>query len=151
MSDNQSFNICSLMEPGAMHEIAVEAQSMVFEAAHPARVGETIKAQLNRAARNLGYKAGDWRVKAAWYGEAGCWGAATFRDLERRFTEWKATNDRRERAARIEAERAASALIALRAAYASGDEDFHREQVMAIDAALAAMGVGYRPVDQTGG
>lgn len=133
MSDKLSFRQCSTGEHEIMKAIAIDAESMVKEAANPVQPGETVKAQLNKAALNLGYAAGDWRVKAAWYGEAGCWGAATFRNLQERYEAWR---ERQERRANERASNAAAVLRSLRATLAEADPDFHREQISAIDAAL---------------
>jgi hypothetical protein len=142
MRDIGAFHICSPQESEAMSDIAYDAQCMVRDAAD-ASGGAKIKAQMNSAARNLGYAPGDWRIKAAWYGEAGAWGAAMFRDLENRYAAWKNRRNHREELARGNANKAASELLAVRdRLLAAGDEDFHREQLVAIDAALAAMGFG---------
>lgn len=142
MHDIGAFHICSPQETEAMSDIAFDAQAMVREAAD-ARGGAKIKSQMNAAARNLGYPLGDWRIKAAWYGEAGAWGAAMFRDLENRFEAWKARRSNKEEMARGNANKAAAELLAMRdRLFASGDADFHREHILAIDAALAAMGLG---------
>jgi len=69
MNDRSSFRKCSEMD--AMSAVALDAQRMAREAAHPVEAGETVKAQMRRSAQNLRYPVGDWRVKAAWYGEAG--------------------------------------------------------------------------------
>jgi len=136
------------VEHDAMSAVALEARDIVRSAAQPISSGETIKAQMNRAARNLGYAAGDWRVKAAWYLEAGCWGAATFRDLQDRYEKWTSRNERR---ARARADAAAASLGALRDRLAATDPDFHREQIVALDAALAAMGLGDRAMGEAAG
>lgn len=147
MPERSSFNIRSTVEHDAMGAIALAARDIVRSAAEPISAGETIKAQMNRAARNLGYAAGDWRVKAAWYLEAGCWGAATFRDLQDRYEKWTSRNERR---ARAHASAAAASLGAMRDRLAATDPDFHREQIVALDAALARMGADDRPLDEAG-
>lgn len=122
-----------------MSAIALDAQKMVRAAAHPLEVGETIKAQQNRAALNLRYSPGDWRIKAAWYGEAGSWGAALFRDFEERFNAWKARQERQSEAARTNA---AATMAALCEALSRTGEAVHREQAEAIQRALSAAGLG---------
>ena len=67
--------------------LSAEAQRLVQSAAEPIRPGETVKAQMRRAWMNLGRPA-FWRVKAAWYGEAGCWSAAAMQDLREREARW---------------------------------------------------------------
>jgi hypothetical protein len=90
MSDNQSYQFCSRKGVREMGQsIAEEAQRMVRSAAMPIDAGETIKGQLRRAARSLGYRDGDWRVRAAWYGEAASWSAQAFVDLTERFEKWR--------------------------------------------------------------
>jgi hypothetical protein len=145
MSAGSSFNIRSSVEQEAMSAIALEARGIVRAASEPVAPGETVMAQMNRAARNLGFAAGDWRVKAAWYGEAGCWGAAAFRDLQDRFEKWTARNERR---ASGRASAAAASLAALRQSLAATDPDFHREHILALDAALAGMGVDDRALGE---
>ena len=68
MRANLPFNECS------MSSIALEARSLVRDAACPVTPGETVKAQMRRAWDNLGCWHW-WRVRAAWNGEAGCWSA----------------------------------------------------------------------------
>lgn len=127
-----------------MNAIAIEAQEMVREAAKPIRAGATVKEQMRDAARSLGYGRAFWRVRAAWYGEAGSWSASAFRDLQQRYSAFKRRGEAR---ACANADVARARLVALRAALAATDEDFHREQIVALDAALAAMGDGDRAVD----
>ncbi len=66
-------------------ETATEARDIVRRAVGDA-AGLTIKAQLRQAARNLGYLAEAWRVREAWYGEAGRWAFAALHDLRLRLT-----------------------------------------------------------------
>ena len=70
---------------GSMRDIAKELQHIVKEAAGPISPGMGIKAQINAACDNLGYRRGHWRVRAAWYGEAGNWRARAVFDLIDRF------------------------------------------------------------------
>lgn len=137
MSDRSSFNIRSSVEPDAMSAIAAEAEFMVKNAAAPLVAGETVKAQMNRAARNLRYVPGDWRVKAAWYREAGCWGAATFRDLQERYTKWR---ERQEARANARSSDATAALRALYFRYAETNPELFREQMDAIEHVLQHSG-----------
>jgi hypothetical protein len=66
-----------------LRDIAKELRDGVLEAAE-VKAGMGIKAQINQACENLGYERGHWRVRAAWYGEAGRWrGAAMFEMLDR--------------------------------------------------------------------
>jgi hypothetical protein len=63
--------------------IAVEAQGIVFDAAKPIFPGEGAKAQMRRAWAALG-RPQFWRVRSAWYGEAGVWTAVALEDLRQR-------------------------------------------------------------------
>ncbi len=85
MSDRSSYKFCSRGECGVSQSIASKAERMVRDAAKPIPAGETVKGQLRRAAKALGYRAGDWRVRAAWYGEASSWSAEAFEDLKLRY------------------------------------------------------------------
>lgn len=67
---------------------ASEARDLVRRAVGDAS-GLTIKAQLRQAERNLGYGMDGWRVRDAWYGRAGRWGAATIQDLRQQFAAWR--------------------------------------------------------------
>lgn len=48
--------------------------------------GKSIAAQIRQAARHLGYQPEDWRVREAWYGRSGDWGAASLDELRQRFS-----------------------------------------------------------------
>jgi hypothetical protein len=69
--------------------VGAEARRIVHQAAGDAS-GLTIKGQIRQAARHLGYAADSWRVRDAWYGRAGSWNAAALRDLQGRFSRWRA-------------------------------------------------------------
>lgn len=145
MSDKLSFHICSQNEEEPVSTLATDMQNIVFAAADP-QPGEIVKAQIRRAWASLGHPS-FWRVKAAWYGEAGSWSGTAVKDFERR----DANRRQKEEAARGNANQAVATLVALRGQYlAAPDADFHREQVMAIDAALAAMGQGHGAMDGAG-
>ncbi len=62
-----------------MRAIAFEARSIVRSAAEPVAAGETVKAQVRRAVQALRLPA--WRIRAAWYGETGCWSASALEAL----------------------------------------------------------------------
>ena len=55
--------------------------------------GKTVAAQVRQAARHLGYPADDWRVREAWYGRAGAWGATAVDELRQRFVAWRERED----------------------------------------------------------
>lgn len=68
-----------------------EAQRLTRSAAFPVRPGESIKAQMRRSAERLGMARDSTllrRHRAAWYGEAGSWGADLLIDLQSRFAAW---------------------------------------------------------------
>lgn len=140
-----SFRKSSSSELDAMSGIASDAQMMVRAAAHPVEAGETVKAQMNRAATNLRYSAGDWRVKAAWYGEAGSWGAAMFRDFEERFNAWKARQEKRSNASEAST---ATFMAAMCERLSRSGEAVDREQAKALADALRAMGIELRGLGQ---
>ena len=115
MRDRSSFHNRSSSEVGMSAALAVEAQTIVQRAAEPIRAGETVKAQMRRAWMNLG-RLPQWRVRAAWYGEAGCWSAAAMQDLREREARWSA---REEEAGREEAR----ALVAVLSRFAAPDAE----------------------------
>lgn len=139
MRDRSSFIRCS-SECKAMNAIAIEARDMVRRAAEPVRPGETIKAQMRRAERALGYASTErWRVRAAWYGEAGCWGAGAFRDLQERYRGWIEDHRRREAAA---TDLVRARAHTLRSTLAATDSEFHSETIQALDRAIGLLGRG---------
>lgn len=71
-----------------MQDIAAELQAVVYRAAGPIMPGMTVKAQINAACDNLKYRRGHWRVRAAWYGEAGNWRARAVFDLLHRYNQF---------------------------------------------------------------
>ena len=68
-----------------MQDIAAELQDVVFKAAGTIKPGMSIKAQMNAACDNLGYKRGHWRVREAWYGTASNWNGKAIFDLLGRY------------------------------------------------------------------
>jgi hypothetical protein len=138
-----AFRTCSHSETEAVSAIALDAQKMARAAAQPLQAGETVKAQMRRAALNLKYPVGDWRIKAAWYGEAGSWGAALFRDFEDRFHAWKAKQEQRSGSNR---DRAAAALAALRETLARDGSPVLSQQIEGIERALRSAGIEPLPV-----
>lgn len=109
-----------------MSAVATEARDIVRAAAEPIPAGETIKGQMRRAARSLGYRDGDWRIQAAWYGHAGSWSATAFEDLRSRYTTWR---EKRERIADSAADLSATKFLAMAAMLEQQDESFHREHI----------------------
>lgn len=138
MSNDRSFNIRSSGESESMSSsIAIEAQRIVKDAASPIPAGETIKGQLRRAARALGYQDGDWRVRAAWYGEASTWSAASFEQLRARYGLW-----RERQAARADAkgQKLAAVYTALATRLEATDGEFHRNDINALLALARRLG-----------
>jgi len=110
---------------------------MVLEAAMPIPAGETVKGQLRRAARSLGYRDGDWRIRTAWYGHAGAWSASAFIDLKRAYLRMK---EKRARTEQGVDEQHGSEDIAKRIAIIeqwalSTDPDFFRDALKGLRAA----------------
>lgn len=105
---------------------------MVRDAARPIAPGETIKAQMRRAWAELG-RPPMWRVRAAWYGEAGSWTAAAFEDLRMRSRAFCA---RQEARAHERADLCRAAMAAHRESLAASRPVVHRELV---DAAIAVL------------
>lgn len=76
---------------------ADEMRQLVFDASGEPRVGERIKAQMNRAWENLG-RPKFWRVRAAWNGEAGCWSGVAIREFQARHNVWREQQETKARA-----------------------------------------------------
>lgn len=129
MPAHESFHKRSLSEGQMGSSIALEAQRIVRDAASPIPAGETVKGQLRRAARALGYSAGDWRMRSAWYGEASTWSAAAFEQLRDRHRLW-----RRRQAARSqsEADKLAFLIATLAERLQATDAEFHRDNIAAL-------------------
>lgn len=145
MPDKSSFIVCSKKEDDPVPDLAIEMQNIVFEAARPVSPGEGIKAQIRRAWEALG-RPDFWRVRAAWYGEAACWSGEAVRDFQIRHRK----RCMKEEAARGNARKAAAVLFEIRDQHlAAADSDFRREQLMAIDATLAAMGFDLGSLDSS--
>ena len=110
-SSQASFNKCSSSSEAPVGStIAYEAMRIAREAAQPVPSGETVKGQIRRACRALGYRDGDWRIKAAWYGEADPWSARALEELRGRYSEWR---EKQERASLADAKTAATFLTAV--------------------------------------
>lgn len=138
MSDRSSLSVCSREGDSEMgRSIAIEAQRMVREAAEPVPAGETIKGQLRRAARALRYADGDWRIRAAWYGEAQSWSAAAFEELRARYGSWR---ERQEAKAQAERLTLAARYAAIAERLRGQDENFHRQDIDALVAMARRIG-----------
>lgn len=103
MRDRSSFRLCSRQGDEMSASIAAEMRSIALSAAEPVRPGETIKGQLRRATTRL--QATAWRVRAAWYGEAGCWSGSAVEDFRRRAARLNRQTTEAARADQMEADR----------------------------------------------
>ena len=117
--------------------IADELQRYVRAAAEPVKPGETVSAQMRRAQQRLQLKW--WRLKACWYGEAGCFSAAAANEVQTQFGNWRAREQARAAEAAqterlIRQQRDAAALAAARTE--------HLKALAQIELRLAAMGIG---------
>jgi hypothetical protein len=138
MRDRSSFRKRSAATPRVECEpvnIAAEMQLLVREAAASIAPGETIKAQMRRAWLALGRPA-TWRLRAAWYGEAGCWSARAVEDMRARAAR-AATQEEKGRAKAAEL---AAIYHGAAARLAQTDADFHREQIAGLEHAARAVG-----------
>lgn len=125
----------SKSEVDAMNSITANAQEWATE---PGSGKGTVKAQLLAAERALkGVPA--WRIREAFYGRAGSWGAAAFVEMGNAYERWKA-----KQAERLSAETrdAIAALSSQREYLASTDETLHQEQIAALDYAISRLSSG---------
>jgi hypothetical protein len=116
--------------------IAMEAQGIVHDAARPVAAGDTVKAQMRNAWVALG-RPPMWRVRAAWYGDAGSWSAEAFEDLRMRYRVWR---DRQEAIGRERASINRECLAKLREQLSQANPDLYRDAIDRIDQALGPMG-----------
>jgi len=117
---------------------------MVREAAQPIPAGETVKGQLRRAARALGYGDGDWHITYAWYGRAGSWSATAFEELRSRYSVWKA---RQSANADAEKQKLAVLYLAMADRLEANDAEFHRDDVAALLAMARRLGVAAKQTE----
>ena len=136
MPNSRSYKVCS---GGVMNSIAIEARNMVRTAAAPVPAGETIKGQLRRACRALGYRDGDWRIRAAWYSEAGSWSAAAFEELRERYRSW---SEKQKRAADRNEQALATLMQALASRLEQNDAEFFAADIDACRDLLRRAGAG---------
>lgn len=115
---------------GVMSTLAAEMRRIVIDAAGPSK-GVTIKGQMRAAWQALG-RPPFWRLRAAWYGEAGRWSGEAIEDFRRRHRRRLG----KEANARGEADKAIAVLRSLRDSYAAIDPDFYRDQILAIERTL---------------
>jgi hypothetical protein len=105
--------------------LALEMQALVREAAQPVPSGKNVKWQVRQAWDNLG-RPPQWRVRAAWYGEAGCWVGRAIEDFRARHAAWKAKQEAKADAA---IETAIARFAAIREALAASDPEFHGPEI----------------------
>ena len=90
-----TFAVIKAQEPEDMSSrIADDLQACVRIPATPILPGETVAAQMRRSWERLG-RPKWWRLKAAWYGEAGSFSAAAAQDIQHRFVAWREADARR--------------------------------------------------------
>lgn len=149
MSTNEAFVKSS--EDEAMTSIAIDMQAVAYEAAEPVKAGETVKRQMRRAYDELASVVGviplkEWRVRAAWKGEAGCWGGKAVRDFERRRVELRAKRDRAREKARAKARELASIYSAAAERLRIIDANFHSNEITRLERLVREIGA----VDRAG-
>jgi hypothetical protein len=117
--------------------LALEAEQLVKDAAAPCKPGEKIKAQLNRACERLGYHSDRWRVRAAWYREAGCWSASALEELRSRAAAWK---ERRDSLTQAKLDKYGAIDAALADRLETLDPDFYRAEIARLRDAVRRLG-----------
>lgn len=130
-ANHPSLSICSRQGDEMSSSIAIEAQTIVRHAAGTT-AGLTVKGQIRQAAVNLGYPAGSWRIREAWYAGAGCWSAQAIRDLQDRYLKWREREAARTAAA--QATRAALDLEILEKTRAA-----HRAELVLVERRIASI------------
>lgn len=112
--------------------LAREMQAIVKDAAQPVSPGETVKGQMRRAWNEL-RRPPFWRVRAAWWGEAGKWVASAVEDFRRRSDELRQRRQHRQRndAATFLAQ--VDRLERLRQALSAADPAFYRDEIDALE------------------
>ena len=145
MSVESSFRKSSVQREGDMStSLALEAQRIVRDAAQPIPPGETIKGQLRRAARALGYGDSSWRIRSAWYGEASSWSATAFEQLRSRHAAWR---ERQSKSAQAEMDNFKLVYRTLAERLEGTDAEYHSETIAHLRNVLSKIG---RPPDVGG-
>jgi len=125
-------SLCSRQGDDMNYPIAREAQTLVRQAA-----GETsgliVAAQIQKAAKALGYPATSWRIREAWYGRAGSFSAQAIADLQQRYFRWREQEQARAQAAGIRQAAADRALL-------QEIRRKHLAELAKIESRLAALG-----------
>lgn len=132
MSDELSFSKGSTDMSAS---IAREAKGIVRCAAAPVSPGEGIKAQMTRAWKELGRPAW-WRLRAAWYGEAGSWSAVAMDDLRER----ERRRSQRIASASASAVKLAEQYLTAAARLESIDAEFYSENIEGLRALARTLG-----------
>jgi hypothetical protein len=138
LHDKESFLVRSPSQ--VARAIADEARSIVMRAAEPIPAGDTVKTQMRRAWERLG-RPSWWRMRAAWYGEAGCWSATAIEEFRLRASRWQ---NRQEAAAREEAHVLAAVLGRFLEADASAGAHVASEDLDAARSLVRRLGHGHR-------
>jgi len=130
MWSHRALSKCSQSE--IQESIAQEMREAVIEAAQPAVPGESVKATLLRAHRNLG-STKFWRVRAAWKGEAGDWSATAVEEFRGKLNALRVERDKRKYAA---ATVMGQRLRAMRDGLQRTDPEFFGSEIDALSWAL---------------
>lgn len=141
MHDKSSFGKRCCNRGLAVSALASEMRRMVFGAAAPVAPGETIKAQQRRAWEALS-KPPFWRLRAAWYGDAGKWTGTAIEDMRRR----DAARRRKQEASRDQARELAFIYATAAERLRAIDANFHRDEITRLELAARAVGGVDRPV-----
>lgn len=144
MRDQKSFDKSSQSKGLQVTAIAAEMQRIVLRAAEPVKPGDTVKGQMRRSWEAL-KRPPFWRLRAAWYGEAGCWSAVAVEDMRRRDAERR----RKEEAGRAQASELATLYAGIAARLGQIDPDFHSDSIIGLKQAARALGALDRAVAET--
>lgn len=125
--------------------LAVEMQEIARAAAKPLAAGDSIKTQMRRAWAALG-RPTFWRLRAAWYGEAGCWAGAAIEEFRSR----DAARRRKEEALRGQAADNRRRRAAIAQMVVSENEELHRRAAARLERRRVGTGDAGRPVADAG-
>ncbi len=152
MNDNQSGGKRSEMNAVVIErDLAAEMRRIVLAAASVA-VGEpagTPKAQINRAWDSLG-RPDYWRVREAFYGNAGNWKGTAIEEFRRRDAARRERLERKVEAGRAKARQLGHIFASAAERLRDIDPDFYREQIAGHELAARELGALDRPVAEAG-